>query len=129
MHMYSIPNELKNQNVLLYTDNEALTAAWSKKTAKNSEIGTILLQILTKVELLLECRIFIRYQPRRSTPELILVDNLSRSNTTTLVDLQTIQHLEQHKPAGPLIDWLQEPETDWDLSRKVINWMKNVCNI
>lgn len=115
-----MPHLLVHNNVVLYTDNEALTVAWSRRTTKHCEIGAIILQTLTRVELLLECRLFLVYQPRRSTPQAILVDNLSRLSTTTEADLQSIQHLQIMEPPAALTDWLKKPDIDWGLPQRLL---------
>jgi hypothetical protein len=120
------PNLLVGKHIQLHVDNEALLYTWNKRLCKQSELVSILLQVLHLCEYVLPCRIYLNHVPRCSNPTASMVDRLSRSSTTTEADLSLLKHLELCRPTGPLLQWLQKPTPDWDLPSSIITHLKKL---
>jgi hypothetical protein len=116
-----IPHQLIGKPILLLVDNEAVVYAWNRRMARHNAYVSIFIQTLHMLEAALPCRIFVQYIKRCSTPEAVLVDKLSRTSTTTPVELGKIAHLKMSIPHGPILTWLQNPIPDWTLPPKILS--------
>ena len=121
-----LKTKLTGHQIILHVDNKACVDVWNSRTCKNDEMLAIFLQTLHVIEAALECRLFIVHSPRRSTPVTCLVDNLSRLSTTTSSDNQAIRHAHQYHLRGPLLDWLFQPSIDWNLPKKIVQYVTSI---
>ena len=71
-------------------DNISLIFNWEKRSTQKVAITYSLIQTLHLIEVALPCKIFIEHSPRRSSWQTILVDNLSRKETTTTCDKKSL---------------------------------------
>ena len=71
-------------------DNISLIFNWEKRSTKKDAITYSLIQTLHLIEVALPCKIFIKHSPRHSSWQTILVDNLSRKETTTTCDKKSL---------------------------------------
>ena len=120
------PDQLKNQHVILYVDNESLVNTWPKRHAKRCEIVSILLQTLHILEAVIPCRIYMRHIKRCTTTEATLVDKLSRSSTTDTHAMAQVAHLQNSGLQGPLAHWLENPIADWTLPFSIANHVHQI---
>jgi hypothetical protein len=120
----TVPKNVMNQYILLYVNNINLVYGWEKRHCKNDQHASILLRCLHVLEARLECRIYVQHARRMFSPMAVLVDRLSRSATTTELELDQIKHLRWHVPGGPLTTWLEDPVLDWDLPSKLVMWVE-----
>jgi hypothetical protein len=123
-----IPEQLLNQNILLLVDNDALPQSWIRRMPRRNEHAAIVIRILHMLEAVLSCRIFIAYQRRCSTTAARLVDRLSRSSTSTEDDHRQIRNVTNHTPTGPVIDWLSEPNIDWNIPAATVRHVQSKIN-
>ncbi len=119
------PSLLQHRHILLLVDNEAFTKAWQRRVAKHNETMAIFVQTLHLLEALLPCRIYVHYIKRCSTTPAKVVDQLSRTSTTTQKTWETIDNVSPSTIDGPLQDWLENPSPDWHLPYSIINHIKS----
>jgi hypothetical protein len=105
----SHPKLFVNKYVKCNVDNISLGFAWINKTVKTDSSLYKIFQILHLIEYAIPCKIFIEHSPRRSSWQTILVDNLTRKNTTLLLDENLIKNAEKHELSGPLKNWIDNP--------------------
>ncbi len=115
------PEAVRGKFVRLKVDNHNLTHVWAKKYCKEDAETSVLIRCLHVIETYLDCKIFIEFTKRMSTPMAALADRLSRESTTTNEDLARIRHVKWNSPHGPLEDWLKDPTLDWNLPVKMLN--------
>ena len=115
-----VPQLLVNKYVHLTVDNSSLTYAWEKKYMKNDEETSILLRCLHMAEAFLGSKLHVSYRRRMSDDMSVLVDHLSRTETTTEADLARIAHLRWETPGSALMEWVKNPRPDWSLPEKVV---------
>ena len=116
------PKMVKNKNILLEVDNTTCVFAWQNRTPKCNDIFAILIQTLHIFEAAIPCRIFMEHVKRRSNHMAILADNLSRINTTTIVEKRNLAYSPTFHIDGPITDWFLDPRSDWDLPEKIVNY-------
>jgi hypothetical protein len=120
-----IPGQLRHTHVLLLVDNQAVVYAWRKQMSPHCEYVYLITQTLHLIEAMLPCRIYVKHILRCSSPQSILVDQLSRTSTTHERVLQEIRHLWLHTPASPLAKWLEDPTADWKLPKHIADYVIN----
>ena len=120
----SIPEQLRGRHVLLEVDNSSVIYAWKKKHAKNDVELSLLIRCLIVFESFLECKIHVQHIARRSNDMAILVDNLSRKETTTGKVKNLLHNVRKVRVHGNLGKWLTNPVVDWDLPLKLIDDIK-----
>jgi hypothetical protein len=121
----AIPSQLQNRHILLSVDNEAFAKAWLRRVAKYNETMAIFIQTLHLLEAMLPCRIYVHYLKRCSTTPARIVDQLSRTSTTTETTWREIDYITPAVIDGPLLDWLQHPTPDWHLPFLLLNHIKS----
>jgi hypothetical protein len=97
-----IPQQLRDKNVLLLVENQAVVCTWRKRMSPHCEYVSLITQSLHLIEAMLPCIIYVEHITRCSSPQSILVDQLSCTSTTHERVLQEIRHLRPHTLAGPL---------------------------
>jgi len=111
---------IRFNHVELKVDNQAIVWSWPKKQMKADELASILLRLLSILEMYIPCKIYVSHLPRLSTSAARCTDNLSRDSTSTKEDLQLLTHSAAHLP-NSLLEWLDHPIADWSLPIKIIN--------
>ena len=79
-----------------------------------------MLRVLHVIEVYLPCKIHLQHVKRCSTTMAKLVDQLSRTSSTTAKTLRKIENSEKFKPKGVMYKWLKQPTLDWSLPEKII---------
>jgi hypothetical protein len=121
----AIPSQLQNSHILLLVDNEAFAKAWLRRVAKYNETMAIFVQTLHLLEAMLPCRIYVHYLKRCSTKPARIVDQLSRTSTTTETTWKEINNITPNVVEGPLLHWLQHPSPDWQLPYLLLDHTKS----
>ena len=111
MPFIMFPDVFAGKFIKCNVDIISLIFNWEKRCTKKDDITFCLIQTLHILQFALPCKIFIDHSPRRSSKETILVDNLSRSETTTKKDLSLIASAAKKVLAGPLAEWCTYPKT------------------
>ncbi len=112
-------------HVLLLVENPAVVYIWHKLMSPHCEYVSLITQSLHLIEAMLPCRIYVEHLTRCSSPQSILVHQLSWTSTTHERVLQEIRHLRLHTPAGLLINWLKDPTADWKLPKNIVDYVIN----
>ena len=108
MPFIEFPKIFAGKFVRCNVDNVSLVFNWEKKCTKKDDITYSLIQTLHLFEFALPCKIFVDHSPRRSSVETILVDNLSRANSTTKADLNMLRNAQKSRLSGPLASWCKD---------------------
>jgi hypothetical protein len=120
--MVLLHRKLQHRQIVMMVDNEAIVWAWEKKHMKNDVMASILIRSLHILEAYITCKIHVVHLPRISNDATKIVDNLSRSSTTTSADLNVLTHNSNHLPE-PLRKWLHHPTENWSLGTEIVNWI------
>jgi hypothetical protein len=121
----AIPSHLQHRHILLLVDNEAFVKAWLRRVAKYNETMAIFILTLHLLEALLPCRIYVHYMKRCSNTPAKVVDQLSRTSTTTKTTWNDIHNIIPSPIDGPLQTWLEHPTPDWQLPYSIVNHIKS----
>ena len=116
---------VQGRSVILGVDNTSVVFGWENPSVSWDMTTSTLIRALHLVECFLECRIFTRHIPRESCLASVMADSLTRASTAKSEVWAAVTGAVQYDPPAPLWDWLQDPQTDWDLGFKLIDWLKS----
>ena len=108
------PHLLRDKEVILFVDNEAVVYGFKKLYVKRDLEASIFIRSLAIIEVKLNCRFFVLHAPRRASKPAIDADNLSRAATSA--DYAKIPQIQ----AQNLRDWFKDPKADWSLQTKLL---------
>ena len=114
MPFLEFPDRFAGKFVKCNVDNISLVFNWEKRCTKTDVPTFTILQTLHILEFALPCKIFVDHSPRRSSKETKLVDNLSRADSTTKVDIELLGKAEKRFLSGPLGEWCKNPSLHVD---------------
>jgi hypothetical protein len=120
------PQNLAGKHIVLQVDNTAVIYAWQKKYSVQDPETSLLVRALHVLEAFLECKIYVEHLKRLSNHVASVVDNLSRTSTTTPELLNELAQVPWAAPRGALVAWLQSPVLDWDLPLKIVDDVKTL---
>ena len=120
MPFIEFPEIFAGKFVKCNVDNISRVFNWEKRSRKKDEVTYKLIQILHLFEFALPCKIFVKHSPRRSSWQTSLVDNLSRKDSTSDVDLARLKNCRKRTLSGPLADWCKNPHSCSDFLASVI---------
>jgi hypothetical protein len=123
------PEKIAGGEVILLTDNESLVYGWGSRKITNDTSASILIRTIHIISFYLGCSVTIEHLPRRSTTLAELVDDLSRSSTTSISQLQLIRKAYSLPVPQVLENWLLNPSEDWTLPLKLLDHVKSVINL
>ncbi len=124
-----IPELLKNQHVILKTDNMSCVYGHQNGYMKGDECASILIKSMYLISAFLGCAIHVEHVPRRSNWESEVADNLSRERTTGFLEKQLMKrHLKSDFPA-PLLKWLESASEDWSLPDQLLDHVVKKCSV
>jgi len=116
-----IPNTLKGRDVILLTDNESVVFGWLSRRIQHDITASLFIRALHIISTFLDCQVTIRHLPRMSTPSAILADQLTRGDTTQAAQLAAIASSPIHEPPDSLMEWLANPQEDWNLPMRLLD--------
>ena len=122
--LLTVPNIVQGRNIILGVDNVSVVFGWENRSVKGDLTASALIRALHLVSCFLECRIFARHVPRLSSPASMLADSLTRASTTKDISPDSLVGITMFEKPEPLWEWLHEPQTDWNLGFKIIDWLK-----
>jgi len=111
--------------VVLGVDNVAIWHGWNKRGLPNEISGSIFIRALYLISYYLGCTVYVTHVPRMSSIHSCLADSLSRVSSTKDRDLAMLEHAQQPDPPTVLLDWLSNPEEDWDFVFKLLDYVRN----
>ena len=111
MPFIEFPSIFAGKFVKCNVDNISLVFNWEKRSTKKDEATYKLIQILHILEFALPCKIFVEHSPRRSSWQTILVDNLSRKDSSKTDDFTKIKKCRKKILSGPLANWCKNPHS------------------
>ena len=123
--LLTVPHVVQGRSVILGVDNTSVVFGWENRSVSGDMTASTLIRALHLVACFLECRIFTRHIPRESCLASVMADSLTRASTAKSEVWAAVTGAVQYDPPAPLWDWLQDPQTDWDLGFKLIDWLKS----
>ena len=122
--LLAAPKIVRKRNIILGVDNVSVVFGWENRSVKGDLTASALIRALHLVSCFLECRIFARHVPRLSSQESWLADSLTRASTTREVSPDLLEGVTEFEEPEPLWEWLHNPQVDWNLGFKIIDWLK-----
>ena len=120
----TVPNVVKGRNIILGVDNISVVFGWENRSVCGDLTASALIRALHLLACFLECRIFARHVPRQSCLASVMADSLTRASTAKEEVWAEVTGAAQFDPPEPLWEWLENPQTDWMLGFKLIDWLK-----
>jgi len=120
-----IPESLKKQHIVLFTDNSGCESAWKNRNCKEDEYLSILVRCLHLISIRLSCVIHVRHKPRCSSWESVTVDNMSRDNTTSNSELRLLESFRNLYMPQFMSRWLSNPTKDWGLPMMCVEYVSD----
>jgi hypothetical protein len=120
----SVPETVRNRNVVLGVDNLGVVFAWENGYAKGDMLASVLVRALGVVAAYLECRIFVQHVPRLTTLASVMADSLTRASTASAEVWSELVGTASYAPPQRLWAWLAEPFLDWDLGLELVEYLK-----
>ena len=122
--LLAAPKLVQGRNIVMGVDNVSVVFGWENRSVKGDLTASALIRALHLVSCFLECRIFARHVPRLSSPASMLADSLTRASTAKDISPELLAGITTFEKPEPLWEWLQEPQIDWNLGFKFIDWLK-----
>ena len=120
------PKMVRGKFVRLFIDNTNVIHAWEKKLSRGDSETSAVIRALHVIEARLECKIFVEYMRRCSTPMAALADRLTRETSTTDEDRRLSLRTGWHAPHGAMAEWLKDPRADWTLGEKLVAHIETI---
>ena len=115
-----VPESLKNQHVVVKVDNVGCYYGWLNRQVKGDKMASVLVRVLHLISAFLGCFIHIEHLPRNSSWDAMLVDRLSRSLTTTVMDRKLLASFVLPDLPDSLVSWMEDPSEDWVLPNRIL---------
>jgi hypothetical protein len=121
----TIPNQLKNCHICIFTDNMSCVFGMKDGYVKNDETSSIFIRAAHLIGAYLGSVIHVAHCPRRSSWEAEVADNLSRRSTTSFLDMQIVSRYAHHAIPVALTNWMANPSNNWDLPLDLLYHVMN----
>jgi hypothetical protein len=122
----TIPHMLTEKHIIVRVDNSGCFYGWLNKSSAKDETASILIRALHLISAYLQCQVHIRHLPRLSNWEAMLVDRLSREETTTYADKRRLRSFPRYRIPDALAGWMRNPSEDWKLPDKLLEHVKKL---
>ncbi len=91
---------------------------------KNDECASILIRATKMMTAYLGTVLHVEHQQRCSSEEAELVDNMTRTRTLGFLERHVVSRFRTSSWPRPLLDWFENPKSDWDLPYALLNHVK-----
>jgi hypothetical protein len=125
----TIPETLMGRNLVFTVDNIAVVYGWDNRTVKFDDAASVILRTVHIISAYLGCIVHITHSHRRSTKWEILSDNLSRTSTRSFEDRMLVREAKRSIVKGKFMEWLMDPQEDWDLPNILLGEVKEKLKI
>lgn len=115
-----IPEQLRNQHVIVKVDNISCIFGWENRSVQGDSHASILIRTLHVVSSFLGCVVHFQHLPRVSTWDARLADRLSRETTTTKADKELLSSFPPMKIPKALENWLKNPVESYALANQIL---------
>jgi hypothetical protein len=126
--LVSIPEQLCGKHLVFTVDNVAVVFGWDNKVVKFDDTASIMIRAIHLIASYLGCVVHVEHSPRRSSQWEVLVDNLSRKQTTLFEDRRLVRNARRSNVQGHLLKWLENPVENWDLPYFLLGEVKRKLN-
>jgi hypothetical protein len=121
--LLTVPHVLVGNHVVLGVDNLGVVFGWKNGGCKGDKWASILIRALHIVAAFLNVTVHVHHVPRLSSAA-VMADSLTRSSTATAEVWAQTTGAQAHSALAPLWRWLADPQDDWDLGFKLVNYLK-----
>jgi hypothetical protein len=111
----TVPEQLCGRHLVFTVDNVAVVFGWENKGVKFDDAASIMIRAIHLIASYLGCVVHLEHSPRRTTHWEVLVDNLSRKQTTRFEDRRLVKDAKRSIVRSHLLSWLMDPKEDRDL--------------
>jgi len=122
------PKMLVNKHILLRVDNMACVYGFENKNCTGDQNAAIFLQALDVIGASLGSKIYVEHAERRLGWTAEMADNMSREDTTSDLDMFTLNRFSSTLNIDLLSDWMKKPYPDRDLTMKLVDHVKTILN-
>ena len=121
------PDLLRGRSVLHVVDSVSTVLAWPRGRSVLDSWASTLIRATAHVCAMLEINLYMEWQPRRSDRCTKVVDNLSHDLCEDLLPVEVQAYLMETQLGfpSPLLKWLRNPRSDFNLGPKLIRWLEN----
>ena len=123
-----MPKKLKNQHVVFEVDNIACVHGWENRSLKGEIMASIIIRSILLISSFLGSSVHVFHVPRKSNWESLVVDRMSRLDTMNSFDQDLLKSFSYMSPGPVLLDWVENPSEDWDLSISLLDYVKKICD-
>ena len=123
-----MPKKLKNQHVVFEVDNIACVHGWENRSLKGEIMASIIIRSILLISSFLGSSVHVFHVPRKSNWESLVVDRMSRLDTMNSFDQDLLKSFSYMSPGPVLLDWVENPFEDWDLSISLLDYVKKICD-
>jgi hypothetical protein len=123
-----IPDQLKNQHVVLKVDNIACFYGWENRSVNGDNCASILIRALHLISAYLGCIVHFQHLPRMSTWDARIADRLSRESTTSEDDKKLLKSFPHRNLPESLGKWLLDPTEDFSLAERLLKDVEMICD-
>ncbi len=116
----SIPWRLKNQHIVLETDNIGCVFGWESLRSKEDMLTSILIRCLHQISFRLGSIIHLRHRPRLTSWESATADRMTRDATMSAADRKLLESFKNVRAPVWFLQWLSAPSEDWSLCNKML---------
>ena len=122
------PESLAGREVILHTDSEAVVYGWESRRVNNDVSASIIIRALHLISCYLGCSVFVYHLPRMSNDSAKLADHLTRRRTTKAAEKAAIRAAPAVSIPAALMEWLNDPSDDWNLSIRLLEAVQDRVN-
>jgi hypothetical protein len=119
---------LAGREVILHTDSEAVVYGWESRRVNNDVSASIIIRALHLISCYLGCSVFVYHLPRMSNDSAKLADHLTRRRTTKAAEKAAIRAAPAVSIPAALMEWLNDPSDDWNLSIRLLEAVQDRVN-
>jgi hypothetical protein len=128
--LLSIPEQLRNQHIVLRVDNMGCVYVFNNHTQSEDSSAEMLLKTVHMIGAALGSKIYIEHAPRRSDWLSKTVDNMSRRSTTSEMEQLTLDRFSHIGKSEIIEKWMKEPKVtfEWPLDVTKFLYCKSVMS-
>jgi hypothetical protein len=124
--MILCPHLLKNQHIVMKVDCLGTVFGMNNRAAKGDVTASVFIRAAYLIAAYLECVLHVEHLPRISDWGAEVTDRMSRRSTTSRQDDRLLRSFGQLRLPSCLIDWFDNPITDWSLPMQLLSHVKSL---
>jgi hypothetical protein len=119
-----IPEKLKNQHIVIRTDNIACVFGHQNRLMKGDECASIFIRCVHLISAFLGSVVHVEHLPRCSNWESSTADSLSRQKTTGFLEGRLLSRWTHLAIPKEITDWFVNPVNDWEIPYRILEYVQ-----